>query len=230
MIPLKDRNPSRSYPLVNYSIIALNVLVFLNQPRGSDPALEQFAQQWGVVPYWLIYGEHVGSWVTPFTSMFIHGGWFHLLTNMWFLHVFGDNVEDELGKIRYVMFYLLCGLGGVAGQVAISPASTTPMVGASGAIAGVLGGYVLLHPRAPILTLVPIFIFLQFIEIPAYFYIFIWFGLQVLNGVFTMDTLAQAKGGVAFFAHIGGFVVGLATVRMFRRKAYPTHGWSAPGR
>jgi membrane associated rhomboid family serine protease len=136
--------------------------------------------------------------------------------NMWFLHVFGDNIEDELGRVRYVLFYVVSGLGAVALQVAIDPDSQMPMVGASGAIAGVLGGYVMLHPRARIVTLIPIFIFIQFVELPAFIFIVVWFGLQLLFGLSSLGLPEHAGGGVAFFAHIGGFLVGLVLVRLLR--------------
>ncbi|HEY8427291.1 MAG TPA: rhomboid family intramembrane serine protease [Sandaracinaceae bacterium] len=222
MIPLRDLNPTRRRPIVTYSLIAVNVAVWLYQFSlngltigGATPEFQYFVYRWGVIPYYLTVEPTLGSLLTPFTSMFMHGGWLHLIGNMWFLHVFGDNIEDELGHARYLLFYLLSGLGAVALQVAIDPASTVPMVGASGAIAGVLGGYLMLHPRARIITLVPIFIFVQFVELPAFLFLFVWFGLQLLYGMTSLG-LPEPAGGVAFFAHVGGFVVGLALVRFMR--------------
>lgn len=215
MIPLRDINPTRTKPVVTWVIIALNVAVWLYQ-FALGPELQTFVLRWGVIPYYLTQEPSLGSWITPLSSMFMHGGWLHLLGNMWFLHVFGDNIEDELGKGRYVAFYLLCGLGAVAAQVAMDPASRIPMVGASGAIAGILGGYMMLHPNARVITLVPIVFIIQLVELPAWIFLFVWFGWQLLQG-FTSIGLDQAAGGVAFFAHIGGFVVGLALVRLFRR-------------
>lgn len=214
MIPIRDLNPTRRKPVVTWMIIVANVAVWLYQV-SLGPAMLPFVERWGVVPYYLTQDPHVGSLLTPLTSMFMHGGWLHLIGNMWFLHVFGDNIEDQLGRVRYVFFYVVSGLGAVALQVLIDPASRIPMVGASGAIAGVLGGYMMLFPRARVLTLVPIFIFIQFVELPAFLFLFVWFGLQLLYGVTSLGAEADV-GGVAFFAHIGGFVVGLALVRLLR--------------
>jgi membrane associated rhomboid family serine protease len=171
-----------------------------------------------VVPHYLTSGGKAGIYLTPLTSMFMHGGWVHLIGNMLFLHVFGDNIEDELGHARYLLFYLVTGLGAVALQVAIDPDGSTPMVGASGAIAGVLGGYMMLHPRARVLTLVPV-VFIFFVELPAFLFLFVWFGLQLLQGFLSLGVTDEAAGGVAFFAHIGGFVLGLVLVKMLRLPA-----------
>jgi membrane associated rhomboid family serine protease len=153
--------------------------------------------------------------------MFMHGDWLHILGNMWFLWIFGDNVEDELGKVKFVLFYVLTGLLAAAAQVAIDPASFVPMVGASGAIAGVLAGYVVLYPRARVLTILPVVIFL-FVELPAFLFIFVWFGLQLLRGVVSLGAMGDNAGGIAFFAHIGGFVAGLALIKlMARRRSAP---------
>ena len=227
MIPLRDMNPARSRPVATYAFIAINVIVFLYQFSLGELHGQEFVERFGVVPVELVYGDHPGSWITPLTSMFLHGGWLHIIGNMWFLHIFGDNVEDNLGKVRYALFYVLCGLAAVGAQVLIDPTSEMPMVGASGAIAGVLGGYVTLHPRARVLTLVPIFIFIQFVELPAFFFIFVWFGYQLLMG-FTSLGAAASQGGVAFFAHIGGFLAGLALIHVFRRRGNPTDGFRPP--
>lgn len=226
MIPLRDLNPTRRRPIVTWVLIAVNVGVWLYQFSLNDyqlgvatPSFEHFVREWGAVPHHLTSGGKAGIYFTPFTSMFMHGGWMHLIGNMWFLHVFGDNIEDELGHARYLLFYLATGLGAVALQVAIDPSSTTPMVGASGAIAGVLGGYMMLHPRARVLTLVPIVVFFQFIELPAFLFLFVWFGLQLLQGFLSLGVADEGAGGVAFFAHIGGFVMGLVLVRLLRLPA-----------
>jgi membrane associated rhomboid family serine protease len=216
VIPLRDLNPTRRKPVVTWLLIAVNVGVWLYQ-WSLGPEMEAFVREWGAVPYHLTHGGKLGIYLTPLTSMFMHGGWLHLIGNMWFLHVFGDNIEDELGHARYLFFYLVSGLGAVALQVVIDPSSTIPMVGASGAIAGVLGGYMMLHPRARILTLVPIVFFIQFVELPAFLFLFVWFGLQLLQGFLSLGVAAEeAVGGVAFFAHIGGFIMGLLLVRMLR--------------
>ena len=153
----------------------------------------------------------------------------HIIGNMWFLHVFGDNVEASLGKPRFLLLYIGSGLLAAVAQVIIDPLSQVPVVGASGAIAGILAGYVRLFPRARVVTLVPIFIFLQFIELPAFFFIFIWFGYQLLMGLTSLGQIGQNMGGVAFFAHIGGFVAGFIGVRMLARKPNPRAGFRLPG-
>lgn len=222
MIPIRDHNPTRSRPIVVYVIVALNVLVWLYEvslmygPDG-EYALGHFVQLWGVVPVRMTYGPDPLAWLTPVTSMFMHGGWMHVIGNMWFLWIFGDNVEDVLGKGRFIVFYVVCGLAAVAAQIVIDPSSQIPMVGASGAIAGVLAGYVVLHPKARVTTLIP-FIFIMFVELPAYVFIFVWFGWQLLSGVGSLSTIGDNVGGTAFFAHIGGFLAGLALVRVMAPK------------
>jgi len=199
---------------VTYVLIALNAAVWLYQvalwATGGDPLMNSFLQRWGIVPYWLTEGAHAGSWVTLLSSMFIHGGWAHILGNMWFLWIFGDNVEDALGKVRYVIFYVICGLAAAGAQVLIDPDSIVPMVGASGAIAGVLAAYVMLYPRARVLT----FVFIFFVELPAFVFIFVWFALQLSRGVGSLGSIGDNVGGVAFFAHIGGFLAGLALIKL----------------
>ncbi|HJK96086.1 MAG TPA: rhomboid family intramembrane serine protease [Polyangiaceae bacterium LLY-WYZ-14_1] len=216
MIPIRDENPTRTSPVVVWVFIAINVAVFLFQVSLGPAGMQAFVQDWGVVPDRLLAGRAPEDLLTPLTSMFMHGGWLHIIGNMWFLYVFGDNVEDSLGRGRFVLFYLMCGLAAVVAQVAIDPGSRVPMVGASGAIAGVLAGYVRLHPRAEVLTVVPIFIFLQFIYLPAFVFIFVWFGFQLLSGVVSLGQIGQQTGGVAFFAHIGGFVAGYLLIPVFR--------------
>jgi membrane associated rhomboid family serine protease len=152
-----------------------------------------------------------GHWYTPFSSMFLHGGWFHLIGNMWFLWLFGNNVEDSMGRLRYLAFYLLCGLAAVAAQTLMSPSSVVPMVGASGAISGVMGAYVFLYPRVRVHMLVVLFVFITRIAVPAYLMIGYWFLLQLLGGA-----AAQGEGGVAFWAHVGGFVAGLLLINAFK--------------
>jgi len=221
VIPIRDHNPTRSRPIVVPILIAINALVWFYEVSlqySADPdALGYFIQVWGAVPVRLTYGPDALAYLTPITSMFMHAGWMHVIGNMWFLWVFGDNVEDELGKVRFIVFYVACGLAAVGAQVAIDPSSQVPMVGASGAIAGVLAGYVMLHPTARVTTLVPI-IFIMFVELPAYIFIFVWFGWQLLAGLGSLGALGQNTGGTAFFAHIGGFIAGLALVRMLGPK------------
>jgi membrane associated rhomboid family serine protease len=217
VIPLRDVNPTRRRPWVTWLLIATNVWVFIYQLSLSPYATELFVRRYGVVPYRLTEDLSLLALVSPVTSMFMHGGWMHLISNMWFLHIFGDNVEDQIGKGRYALFYLMCGLAAVVAQVSIDPSSHVPMVGASGAIAGVLAGYVSLSPRARVLTLVPIFIFIQFVEIPAFFFIFVWFAIQLLGSHASLAQVGSGMGGVAFFAHVGGFVAGLLLMPLFRQ-------------
>ncbi len=207
MIPIRSQVRVPTLPWAAYSLFALNLLVYLQQ-FGMDPATEEaFLASWGVTPYWLLHSHHLQTLLTPFTSMFVHGGFFHFASNMWFLLVFAGPVEYTLGRGRFLAYYIIGGLVAVAAQVAVAPASRIPMVGASGAIATVLGAYWVLYPRARILTLLPIFIFLQFIEIPAFVFIILWFLSQVLMGVAGLSMAGD--GGVAFFAHIGGTLAGV---------------------
>jgi membrane associated rhomboid family serine protease len=225
VIPLRDINPTRTRPVLTYLIIAANIAVFFYQASLDDIEFVRFVHTWGLVPYQLVVQLNVGSLSTPFTSMFMHGGWFHLIFNMWFMHIFGDNVEDWLGRWRFILFYLLCGLSAAAAQVLAGPSSQVPMVGASGAIAGVLGAYVRLYPRARVVTLIPVFFFFFLRELPAGFFIFFWFLIQLLAGVGSLGAAGSGTGGVAFFAHIGGFVAGLFLIRRLRRRRNPAYGW-----
>jgi membrane associated rhomboid family serine protease len=227
VIPLRDLNPTRSFPALTYLLIAANTLVFLHQVSLGDAAGELFVRRYGMVPAYLAVTHHPGSLITPFTSMFMHGGWLHLIGNMWSLYIFGDNVEDVLGKVRFALFYVLCGLGAALAQILIDPSSTMPMVGASGAIAGVLGAYFKLFPRARVVTLIPVFIFFVTRELPAWFFIILWFALNVLSGVGSLADGAQ--GGIAFFAHIGGFIAGFWLIMLMRKQYNPTRGFAPRG-
>ena len=200
MFPLSDVIPSRTTPVVTVSLIALNALVFLFELTLSDRELQLFALSYGVVPADF-------TWPSIVTSMFMHGGWLHFLGNMLYLWIFGDNVEDRLGHLRYLLFYLFCGAAAALGQTAIEPYSAVPMIGASGAIAGVMGAYFVLFPHSRVLTAVFIFIFFDVVEIPAIFFLGIWFLMQFFSGVGSLGADA-AHGGVAFWAHIAGFFVG----------------------
>ena len=209
MIPLRDVIPSRTRPVVTVALIAVNAAVFLHQQGLAPHELEVFVREWGLVPARF-------SVVAVFTSMFVHGGWMHVIGNLLYLWIFGDNVEDRMGHGRFLVFYLLCGVAAAMLQVAVNPASQVPMVGASGAIAGVLGAYLVMFPHSRILTLVPIVVFVQIVEVPALLFLGLWFLLQLLSGVGTLGQSADV-GGVAFWAHTGGFVAGLVAVRAFRR-------------
>lgn len=204
MFPIRDHNPSGRKPYVTYALILLNCAVFLSYwlSLPSEMAINYFFFQWGLVPENLVRGE---GWVTLLSSMFLHGGWMHIIGNMWFLWIFGDNLEDEMGHGGFFLFYLLSGLAAAAGQVAAAPYSPVPMIGASGAIAGVMGGYLLLFPKARVDVLFIIVIFFRIFAIPAWIVLGVWFGLQLFSGV----SSPIAGGGVAYWAHAGGFVGGL---------------------
>ncbi|AWB49118.1 rhomboid family intramembrane serine protease [Gemmobacter aquarius] len=204
MFPIRDHNPSGRTPHVTRLLIVLNVAIFLTYwyGLGSERAIGQFFMQWGLVPARIAFGE--GYW-TFATSMFLHGGWMHLLGNMLFLHVFGDNMEDRMGHGRFLAFYLGAGLAAALAQMAADPASLVPMVGASGAIAGVLGGYLLLYPKARVDVLFIFIVFFKVFPIPAWIVLGVWFGLQLFSGA----TTPTDAGGVAYWAHVGGFVAGV---------------------
>jgi membrane associated rhomboid family serine protease len=223
VIPLRDLNPTRTTPVVTYAIIAVNVLVYLFQVSLTPYAEKLFVMHYGLVPA-LLGQEH--HWITPFTSMFVHGGFWHLALNMWSLFIFGDNIEDRLGKSRYIAFYLASGIGAAAAQVFVGPGSMIPMVGASGAIAGVLAAYVRLFPQARIVTLIPLLIFFFVREIPAVFFIVFWFLMQLLGGIGSLG--AAGDGGVAVFAHIGGFIAGLWLIRALLPVRNATAGFRRP--
>jgi membrane associated rhomboid family serine protease len=218
MIPLRDKNRSRMIPFVNYTIIGVCLLLFIHE-LSLDERLTSFVQKFAVAPATVsaaVRGHAVT--VTPFvplvTSMFLHGGWLHLLGNMLYLYIFGDNVEDRLGHGGYLLFYLFCGVGSAIVQVYSNPSSSVPLLGASGAIAGVLGAYLILYPRARILTLIPLGIIFPIVEIPAFFFLGFWFFLQLLQAVFLSDG-ASGGGGVAWWAHFGGFVIGALLLPIF---------------
>jgi membrane associated rhomboid family serine protease len=211
MFPIRDTIRSRSFPIANFGIIALNVLVFLFQTSLSERGFNLFLQWFGLTPAQFSLFLPL-QWITIFSSMFMHGGWFHLISNMWTLYIFGDNVEDRMGTMRYVAFYLISGSVAAVTHVFSSPELSVPTVGASGAVAGVLGAYFLLYPSARVTTFIPVFFLPWFVDIPAFFYLGIWFFLQVVNGLLVG---AAVMSGIAWWAHIGGFIVGLLLVRFF---------------
>ena len=218
MFPLRDTIRPKSYPVVNTIFIVLNILVFLYQ-FSLGRQMEAFIYEFGLTPVRFFAGlqnNFFGAIIPLFSSMFLHGGWLHLIGNMWFLYIFGDNVEDRVGKPGYVVFYLLCGVGSALTQAMLQSGSNIPMVGASGAIAGVLGAYFLLYPHSRVLTLVPIFIFLQVMEIPAVVFLFFWFIWQFIQG--GLAATSPAQGGVAWWAHIGGFIVGFVLIFFFKKR------------
>ena len=220
MIPLKDKNPSYSVPIVNYILIAANAVVFFYE-LSLGPQLDKFYINYGLVPsrYFEMVAQHtdpITRYLPFFTSMFIHGGWLHIIGNMWFLFIFGDNVEDRLGHRRYFFFYMLSGLAAAALQVSLSSGSSIPTIGASGAISGVLGAYLVLFPRAKIVTLIPIFFIFDIIDISAILFIGFWFLMQFFSGIRSagLDT----SGGIAWWAHVGGFLAGILMVPLFKRR------------
>jgi hypothetical protein len=192
------------------SIIGVNVLVFLMEINMGSLALERFFHAWGIVPLRFTHArfQSAGNYFTLLSSMFMHGGWMHIIGNMWSLWIFGDNVEDRLGRGGFLLFYLLSGIAAGAVHIVTNPASTVPTVGASGAIAGVMGAYLLLFPHSTVLTLVPIVFFMHVVEVPAVLFLGFWFLSQLFSGTLSLAVAGAQAGGVAWWAHIGGFVVG----------------------
>ena len=234
MIPLRDTIPSFHFPVVTVSLICVNVLVFLAEINMGPQALEATFRTWGIVPvcltqpgsrFWDVvracreYPSPPLHYFTLVSSMFLHGGWMHIIGNMWSLWIFGDNVEDRLGRIGFLLFYLLSGLAAGAVHIATNPGSIIPTVGASGAIAGVMGAYLLLFPQATVVTLVPIFFFLHVVELPAVLFLGFWFLTQLFSGTLSLAAAGAQAGGVAWWAHIGGFVVGFLWAVPLRRRA-----------
>jgi membrane associated rhomboid family serine protease len=222
MIPLRDDNPTHGPPVVTVSFIALCSLVFLYQASLPSQAGELFVYRFGAIPATVmghaalppeIHGA--SPFISLLTSMFLHGGWMHLIGNMLYLWIFGDNVEDVMGHARFAGFYVICGIIAVYSHAVIDPASTVPMVGASGAISGVLGAYLMLFPRAQVLVLIPLGFFTRLMYVPAGVALGIWFLLQILSGGMS---LGREGGGIAFFAHIGGFLAGMALIGVFKRQ------------
>lgn len=214
MIPLRDVIPSRTKPYVTLTIIVLNAMAWLFEISLPQDTLPVFLQVYGVVP-----ADFRPA--TLITSMFLHGGWMHVIGNMWYLWIFGDNVEDRLGHGRFIVFYLLCGIVAALGQIVIDPSSTLPTIGASGAIAGVMGAYFVLYPQSRVLTLVPLFIFWEIIELPAIVLLGFWFLIQLFSAGTIAVTASTGGGGVAFMAHVAGFVTGMLAVLVFRKRRQP---------
>lgn len=211
MFPLRDTVRSRSVPIVNYLIIATNVFIFFFEVSLGPVGLDRLIRAVALVPRSFV--AHPGAGLaTVFASMFLHAGWLHLTGNMWALFIFGDNVEDRMGHSRYLLFYLLSGLAAGIVDAYVQPFSSIPVVGASGAIAGVMGAYLVLYPTARVLTIVPLFFLPWLVDVPAIVFIGLWFLLQLISGVASLTT---AAGGVAFWAHVGGFLFGLLAVKLF---------------
>jgi membrane associated rhomboid family serine protease len=249
VIPIRDENPNLFTPVVTVAIIALNVAAWVFVERlGSAGPLARAVCHFGLVPGELLHRVAPGpavplgpgfqcvigptsDWATLLTHMFMHGGWLHLIGNMWFLWIFGNNVEDSMGHVRFAVFFLLCGLAAAGLQIASKPDSAIPMVGASGAIGGVMGAYVLLYPRVRVEMLVVLGFYVTTVAVPAYLMLGYWFLLQLLGGA---SSLASETAGVAFWAHVGGFAAGMALIGLFRKPElvarHPYHGWSRSGR
>ena len=230
MIPLRDNVHAHHYPLVNVTLIWLNIAVFFYE-FSLGPSLERFLAHYAVIPSQLLTGTSPEGWLPLLTSMFLHGGFMHLAGNMLFLWIFGDNVEDRLGHVRYLFFYLFCGIMAGVVHILANQHSTVPSLGASGAIAGVLGAYMLMFPRARVAALVFLFLFIEVIELPAALYIGFWFVMQLFNGTAELPGAHLLQGGVAWWAHIGGFVTGFMVIKLFcagqpRRRCFHDEYWA----
>jgi len=227
MIPIRDDQPSFTKPFINYLLIALNSLVFLFEVSLNPQTRNAFVFQFGVEPLRVLAGLGLANAHVPdpsalplLTSMFLHASWLHLIGNMWVLWIFGDNIEDHLGHFGYLVFYIVSGLAGSLLHIALNPNSTVPSVGASGAIAGVMGAYFLLYPSARVLTLVPLIIIFTFVWLPAWIVLGYWFVLQFLSGAATAIAYSNGTrgGGVAFWAHVGGFVAGIVMIKLLPKR------------
>ncbi len=220
MIPIRDKNPSSTFPYVTIGIIVVNVLIFLYE-LSLDSGLGVFVMKFGVVPLRVSHYSQVPdltliSTFLPFiSSMFLHGGFVHLIGNMWFLWIFGDNIEDKLGHFKFIVFYFLCGIIASSVHVFFNSQSNVPCIGGSGAIAGVLGAYMITFPRARVVTIVPLFIFIQVMELPAIIVLGFWFVIQLFNGAASI-TASTSGAGVAWWAHIGGFAAGITILYIIR--------------
>jgi membrane associated rhomboid family serine protease len=217
MIPIRDDVATRRFAVVTLVLIVLNVLAFVYELMLPSPEhVKAFFADFALIPADVVHAPSANTYGTVFTSMFLHGGWMHIIGNMLYLWIFGNNVEDSVGHFKFIVFYLLCGIAAAATQVAISPDSTVPMIGASGAVSGVLGAYLLLFPHARVLILVPLWIFLRFFYVPAWLMLILWFALQLVSGWASLG--ADQAGGVAFWAHVGGFVAGLLLIVPFKKR------------
>ena len=234
MIPIRDTIPHRHFPLAVWALIAINAFMFLRELALPPEAAEQFIYLFGLVPARFTHAAWAARVGFPpldywpfLTTMFLHGGWLHIIGNMWFLYLFGDNVEDRMGPLRFLAFYLLCGLAAGIVHVVTNPASTVPAVGASGAIAGVMGAYIALFPRARIVAMFPIFFYPVFFQVPAFVYLGFWFLMQFFSGTLAIATQREVSG-IAWWAHVGGFAAGILTFWIFLRPREPDV--IAPGR
>lgn len=230
VIPIRDDNPTKRFPIVTVALIAINIAIFIYMLQlPSREALFDFYQRYALIPKAIVTGMPVTAnsvqpvYLTLITNMFLHGDFLHIGFNMLFLWIFGNNIEDTFGRFRFILFYLLAGIGGAFLQIATNPGSTIPNLGASGAISGILAAYLILFPRARVLTVIPIIFIFEIVRIPAIILIGFWFALQILSGLFS---LGGDGGGVAYFAHIGGFVAGLVMTLLIPRRRYEKNPWS----
>lgn len=222
MLPLRDKVKSNTFPIVVYAIIVINAVVFFYQLAMDDMQLIEFFYYYGIVPAflggdqcWEMRGA-IGQLFPFISSMFLHGGWMHIIGNMWTLFIFGDNVQDRMGKGRFFVFYILAGIASMLLHAFTNWGSTTPAIGASGAIAGVMGAYLVYFPRAKIITLLPLIFYFTIITVPAYVFLIIWFGMQFFSGTFAL--LSEDGGtGIAWWAHVGGFAFGAIAAKLFQR-------------
>lgn len=215
MFPVYNTLRSRRFPIVNWMLILLNGMVFYYELKLNEAGLYRFILTWGLTPFRLTSNPSE-AWITIFTSMFMHGGWFHLLSNMWFLAIFGNNIEERMGGARYLLFYLMSGIAAGVVQVSLNHTSIQPIIGASGAIAGIFGAFLMLFPYARIASLAPIFFTFTLVEVPAIFFLGFWFILQLFSGWLALQGTGLSE--VAWWAHIGGFIFGMLTVNLFTRK------------
>jgi|TARA_B100001964_G_scaffold228142_1_gene278896 membrane associated rhomboid family serine protease len=221
MFPIKDDNPTKNKPIITYLLILLNILVFFYEVLlGSQNLLNDFIYDYGLVPLDISNGNRL---YTLFTSMFMHGGFMHIFGNMLYLWIFGDNIEDYLGRTRFFEFYILSGLAASVLQIIVNPLSIIPNIGASGAIAGVLGAYLVTFPRAKVHCIVIFGFFIKWIKLPAFFVLFFWFVLQLFSGIGSLEYGTQGSGGVAYFAHIGGFIAGVVLVKILKPHQYDSN-------
>lgn len=227
MIPLRDTNPSSGRPLIVAALLVANTAVFLFELMLSSSGLEELFHEFGVVPTRLTDPAHwsAGAWRSLFTYMFLHGGWLHVIGNLWILWIFGDNVEDRMGHFRFLIFYVITGVAAALTQTLLTPGSRIPSVGASGAIAGVMGAYLMLFPGARVLTMVPILFYPVFLELPAVTFLGLWFVLQLFSGTLSLGAPRDAAG-IAFWAHVGGFVAGVVLYRLFVTRRVRRARWS----
>jgi membrane associated rhomboid family serine protease len=223
VIPLKDTVRARGFPYVTAALIGANILLFFVELRLPPDMLEAFLWLLGVVPRRFLTAPWPNEWLTLLTSQFLHGGWFHLLSNMLALVIFADNVEDRLGHWRFLLFYLVCGIAAALLHIWFNPLSNVPAIGASGAISGVLAAYLVLFPAARVVALVPVFFIPWFVEVPAIIWVGGWFLAQLLNGLLSLASDMELLGGVAWWAHVGGFLAGLVLVWPLRRPAPQYH-------